>query len=84
MLFDCVNSFYEQCNPELFDVFIADTGSTDEEKEWIKNTILPLGNIKLVEYDYYNYAKINNDVVKNHIGDEYEYILFSNNTFWKK
>jgi GT2 family glycosyltransferase len=79
MLFDCVNSYYQHCNSELFDVLIADTGSTDEEKEWIKNNILPLGNIKLIEYDYYNYAKINNDVVKNHVGEEYEYILFSNN-----
>jgi GT2 family glycosyltransferase len=79
MLFDCVNSFYQHCNSDLFDVFIADTGSSEIEKEWINTNILPLGNIKLIEYDYYNFAKINNDVVKHHIGDEYEYILFSNN-----
>lgn len=79
MLFDCVNSFYQHCNSELFDVFIADTGSSEIEKEWIKTNISPLGNIKLIEYDYYNFAKINNDVVKHHIGDEYEYLLFSNN-----
>ena len=79
MLFECVNSFYQHCNSELFDVFIADTGSTDEEKEWIKNNILNLGNIKLIEYDYYNFAKINNDVVKNYITDDYNYILFCNN-----
>ena len=79
MLFDCVNSFYQHCNSELFDIFIADTGSEDDEKEFIKNNILPLGNINLIEYDYYNFAKINNDVVKNYVGDEYEFILFSNN-----
>ena len=79
MLFDCVNSFYQHCNSDLFDVFIADTGSSEIEKEWIKTNILPLGNIKLIEYDYYNFAKINNNVVKHHIGDEYEYLLFSNN-----
>ena len=79
MLFDCVNSFYQHCNSDLFDVFIADTGSSEIEKEWINTNILPLGNIKLIEYDYYNFAKINNDVVKHHIGDEYEYLLFSNN-----
>ena len=79
MLFDCVNSYYENCNSNLFDIFIADTGSTDEEKTWIKNNILKLGNVTLIEYDYYNFAKINNDVVKNHIGVNYEYILFSNN-----
>jgi GT2 family glycosyltransferase len=79
MLYDCVKSFYDNCDPNYFDVFIADTGSSNEEKEWIKNNILVLGNIKLIEYDYYNFAKINNDVVKNHIAAEYEFILFSNN-----
>jgi GT2 family glycosyltransferase len=79
MLSDCVNSFYQHCNQELFDIFIADTGSTDEEKEWIKNNILPIGNIKLIEYDYYNFAKINNDVVKNHVSNIYEFLLFCNN-----
>ena len=38
MLFNCVNSFYQHCNSELFDIFIADTGSTNEEKNDIKNT----------------------------------------------
>jgi GT2 family glycosyltransferase len=79
LLYGCVKSFYNNCNSSLFDIFIADTGSTDEEKERIKNEILPLGNINLIEYDYYNFAKINNDVVKNHITDEYEFLLFSNN-----
>jgi GT2 family glycosyltransferase len=79
MLYDCVKSFYEHCDSTYFDYFIADTGSTDEEKEWIKEHILPLGNIKLIEYDYYNFAKINNDVVKNHINDDYEFLLFCNN-----
>jgi GT2 family glycosyltransferase len=79
MLYSCVESFYIHCNSELFDVFIADTGSTDDEKSYIKSNILPLGNITLIEYDYYNFAKINNDVVKSYISDEYEFLLFSNN-----
>jgi GT2 family glycosyltransferase len=79
MLFDCINSFYQNCNSNLFDIFIADTGSTNEEKEWIKTNILGLGNIKLIEFDYYNFAKINNEVVSNHIGEEYEFLLFCNN-----
>mgnify|MGYP000085323662 CR=1 FL=1 len=44
-----------------------------------KNNILTLGNVNLIEYDYYNFAKINNDVVKHHITNEYEYLLFCNN-----
>ena len=79
MLQECVESFYEHCNPELFDIFIADTGSNYEEKEWIKNNILSIGSIKFIEYDYYNFAKINNDVVKNHINNDYEFLLFCNN-----
>ena len=78
LLFDCVNSFYEHSDIKFFDFFIADTGSSDEEKELIKKFI-DGKNIKLIEYDYYNFAKINNDVVKNHIGKEYQYVLFCNN-----
>jgi GT2 family glycosyltransferase len=36
-------------------------------------------NITLIQYDYYNFAKINNDVVKNHISNEFEFLLFTNN-----
>jgi GT2 family glycosyltransferase len=79
LLMDCVNSFYQHCNPELFDILIADTGSTTEEKELIKTKIQNIGNVKLIEYDYYNFAKINNDVVKHHTSDEHEFILFCNN-----
>jgi GT2 family glycosyltransferase len=79
MLFECVNSFYEHCNSELFTVFIADTGSSNDEKEFIKNNILILGDVRLIEYDYYNFAKINNDVVKNYVTDEFEFLLFCNN-----
>jgi GT2 family glycosyltransferase len=79
MLYNCVNSFFEHCNNSMFDIFIADTGSTDEEKKEIETKILTLGNVKLIEYDYYNFAKINNDVVKNHVASEYEYLLFCNN-----
>jgi GT2 family glycosyltransferase len=79
MLYECVKSFYDNCNPKIFDVFIGDTGSTDEEKKWIKENILPLGNVNLIEYDYYNFSKNNNDIVKNYLTDSYEFILFSNN-----
>ena len=33
----------------------------------------------LIEFNYYNFAKINNEVVKNHITQDYEFLLFSNN-----
>lgn len=79
LLTKCVNSFYQKCNSNLFDIFIADTGSSDEEKKQIQEDILPLGNIELIEYDFYNFAKINNDVVKNYVKKEHEYLVFCNN-----
>jgi len=79
LLIPCVESFYEHCNPELFEIFIADTGSSEIEKQKIKDTFSDKNNINLIEYDYYNFAKINNDVVKNHVTDEYEFLLFCNN-----
>ena len=73
MLLDCINSFYEHCDTNVFNLFIADTGSFEDEKKEIRDNTSKYDNIKLIEYDYYNFAKINNDVVKNHITDEYEF-----------
>ena len=76
MLKECVDSFHEHCDKEKYDIFVADTGSTEEEKNWIKENI---NNITLIEYDYYNFAKINNNVVKNLPNNVYDFLLFSNN-----
>jgi GT2 family glycosyltransferase len=79
MLLDCIKSFYDNCDSEVFDIFIADTGSEVSEIQKVKEKIKEYNNIKLIEYNYYNFAKINNDVVKNYIDDKYDFILFSNN-----
>lgn len=79
LLFNCINSFYEHCDSEIFNIFIADTGSSEEQKEELKSFISDKKNVKLIEYDYYNFAKINNDVVKNYIDNEFEFLLFANN-----
>lgn len=79
LLFNCIDSFFEHCNPNYFTIFIADTGSSENEKDEIKNKYLNNPNIKLIEYDYYNFSKINNDVVKNHVDDSYSFLLFCNN-----
>jgi GT2 family glycosyltransferase len=67
-----------------YEFILADTGSNDEEKAQLQYHIreLKLQNImnaRMVEYDYYNFAKINNDVVRNHIDPKSELILFCNN-----
>jgi len=79
LLFDCINSFYRECDSSNFTMFVADTGSTDDEKKEMKDFFSIRDNIKLIEYDYYNFAKINNDVVKHHVTDEFNYLLFCNN-----
>ena len=80
MLKDCVNSILEVDRYPNLNVYIADTGSTEEEKDRIKNELLlDRTNVHLINYDYYNFASINNDVVKNHIDNETELLLFCNN-----
>jgi GT2 family glycosyltransferase len=79
LLKDCINSFYENCNENMFHIFIADTGSSEDNKNLLRDLIKEKNNITLLEYDYYNFGKINNDVVRNYIKDDFTHILFSNN-----
>jgi GT2 family glycosyltransferase len=78
LLFDCIDSFHKNCNSSLYDIFVADTGSSIDEKNEIK-TRYENTNVNLIEFDYYNFAKINNEVVRDYIGNEYEFLLFCNN-----
>lgn len=77
LLTKCVNSLWEKDNYDNMVVYIADTGSSEEEKKLIRKLINDKN--KLIEYDYYNFAKINNDVVWNHIDDDVDVLLFCNN-----
>lgn len=80
LLFSCIDSIITHSINVDYEIFIADTGSSDDELKNIKEYI-ERQNIKihLIQYDYYNFAKINNDVVKNHIGDTFNFLLFCNN-----
>lgn len=86
LLTNCVNSLWDKDNYDNMIVYIADTGSSDYEKNQIRELIDSYSKktdknryTRLIEYDYYNFAKINNDVVKNHIDDDTELLLFCNN-----
>lgn len=82
LLFNCINSYIEHVTDVNYEIFIADTGSTELEKNEIKKYIETNQNIvkiNLIEYDYYNFAKINNDVVKKHIPKNFDFLMFSNN-----
>jgi GT2 family glycosyltransferase len=67
-----------------YEVIIADTGSIEKEKNSLKEMIMDMAtikeiNVRMVEYDYYHFAKINNDVVKNHLDPRSELVMFCNN-----
>lgn len=85
LLIDCLQSIIDHTHITRYEIIIADTGSTSENKqklaEWIKNLNRKsnLSGIKVVEYDYYNFAKINNHVVRNHLAKKSSHLLFCNN-----
>ncbi len=80
LLSGCIDSILEKTKYRNYKIFIADTGSTMETKELLREFYVEkYNNIHLIEYNYYNFAKINNDVVKNHIDDDTELVLFCNN-----
>lgn len=82
LLSQCVTSIIEKDDYPNIEILIADTGSEEEEKDEIKKlieTYTDKTKIRLIEYDYYNFAKINNDVVRNYVSDDTELLLFSNN-----
>tara|TARA_Y100000310_G_C20683749_1_gene817662 strand:- start:91 stop:1539 length:1449 start_codon:yes stop_codon:yes gene_type:complete len=80
LLIKCVNSIGDKDEYKNRIIYIADTGSTDEEKDLIRQLIEDNDrSIRLIEYDYYNFARINNDVVSNHVDEDTDLLLFCNN-----
>jgi len=79
VLFNCIDSILDKTKYNNYDIIIADTGSTDENIKEIQEFIKKSNKIRLIRYDYYNFAKINNDVVKNYVLDKTNLILFCNN-----
>lgn len=80
MLFKCLDSFSNKSKYHNYKIYIADTGSTDDEIREIEDYInTNSGRCKLIKYDYYNFAKINNDVVRHHIDADTEVLVFCNN-----
>lgn len=87
LVIDCVNSIIETTKQAKYNIIIADTGSSMESKRELvnyRNAVFSnkntnLNKFEIIEYQYYNFAKINNDVVKNHISDTTNVLLFCNN-----
>lgn len=70
----CIDSFQALTNPNIdYQIYVADTGSDSETKEQYKK----LTSVKIVYFDYYHFAKINNAMVKSHINKE-KHLVFCN------
>jgi GT2 family glycosyltransferase len=83
LLIPCIESIIENTKYGNYNIYVADTGSDESEltktKSFIKNINKTKDIVRLIEYDYYNFAKINNDVVKTKIDPDTELVLFCNN-----
>lgn len=76
--------FRSKYDLNMMGVYVADTGSSEKNKLVLKNHLEYLHEnfglkSKLIIYDHYNFAAINNDVVKNHISEDTELLLLCNN-----
>lgn len=79
LLIPCVESIIENTTYKNYKIYIADTGSDESEMLKLKYFSKLHDKIILLEYNYYNFAKINNDVIKNKIDLDTELLLFCNN-----
>lgn len=66
-----------------YKIYIADTGSLKPTIENIKNNLLN-DKVVLQQYGYYNFSKINNDMVNNVIDKDSELIIFCNDDVYIK
>jgi GT2 family glycosyltransferase len=81
LLFKCLQSIFDHVKYKNYRIIIADTGSSRENMHELSMSVgIPYPNkVKIVRYNYYNFAQINNDVVKNHLDEDCELLLFCNN-----
>ena len=79
ILFNCLNSIVKKTKYSNYEIIVADTGSEDENMKQIEEFCEDNEKIKLVKFDYYNFAQINNEVVYDHISEDSELLLFCNN-----
>ena len=76
--------YYCKYDRTKLDIYIADTGSEESEKKMLAYFLRRLKkennlNCFMIEFDYYNFAKINNAVVKYHVKNDTDLLIFCNN-----
>jgi len=80
ILLNCLHSIKKYVMYPDYHLYIADTGSTPEEKQLIRDHLQEnwKDNSTLLEFDFYHFGKVNNEVVRHHIDNE-DYLIFMNN-----
>jgi glycosyltransferase involved in cell wall biosynthesis len=78
----CVKSLQET-KFSNYKIYIADTGSLKATVDKIKENLLN-DKVVLNQYGYYNFSKINNDMVSNFIDQDSELVLFCNDDVYIK
>lgn len=77
----CLSSIKEHTSSD-YRIYIAYNGTDDnklgELASYIKDEFTK-DQIHLLKYDYYNFAKLNNDILKNHLHDDVDVVVFCNN-----
>jgi GT2 family glycosyltransferase len=72
----CVNSIKEKCTYQNYEIII---GLNDKESKFQNLSKLQDMVDKVVCFDYYNFAKLNNEIVRNHLNPKSNIVLFCNN-----
>ena len=80
-LFDCLSSIVKTTVDTPYHVYVCDTGSSKKEiseiQKFLKDTFSKNKNATLLKFNYYNFAKINNAVVRKY--SKNPVLLFCNN-----
>lgn len=85
LLLDCIGSLLAHTHSARYEILIADTGSSPETKAELRRALAALRpppnlrRIRLIEYNRYHFARINNHVVRHHLSPDSRYLLFCNN-----
>lgn len=81
ILFRCLASLKENVKVE-YRIYLAyngrDAGIEAQIRSYLE-THFRSEQYKVVKYDFYNFAALNNDIVRNHLDPEYGLLLFCNN-----
>lgn len=79
LIVQLLESIKEKSNYNNYKIYLADTGSDSDRMQELEEYISTNEKVVLIKYDYYNFSRINNDVVKNHVDKDTELLLFMNN-----